>query len=69
MLPVVWLDNAITDLTEIITYIAAENLCAARRLKTRLETAPLPLAEHPYLYPVWGASPAHVNLSHILTTS
>jgi addiction module RelE/StbE family toxin len=52
MLPVVWLDNAITDLTEIITYIAAENLGAARRLKTRLETAPLPLAEHPYLYPV-----------------
>ena len=51
MLPVVWLDRAIADLAEIITYIAAENPSAARRLKARLEAAPLPLAEHPYLYP------------------
>ena len=51
MLPVIWLDSAIADLTEIITYIARENPSAARRLKARLEAAPLPLAEHPYLYP------------------
>jgi toxin ParE1/3/4 len=51
MLPVVWLDSATADLTEIITYIAGENPSAARRLKARLEAAPLPLAEHPYLYP------------------
>lgn len=50
MLPVVWLDSAIADLAEIITYIARDNPSAARRLKTRLEAAPLPLAEHPYLY-------------------
>lgn len=49
MLPVVWLDSAIADLAEIITYIAGENPSAARRLKARLEAAPLPLAEHPYL--------------------
>lgn len=52
MLPVVWLDDSITDLTDIITFIAGENPSAARRLKARLDAAPLPLAEHPYLYPV-----------------
>lgn len=51
MLAVVWLDEAITDLIDIVTFIAAENPQAARRIKTRLESAPLPLAEHPYLYP------------------
>lgn len=51
MLPVVWLDDAISDLTHIIAFIADENPSAARRLKTRLENAPLPLTEHPYLYP------------------
>jgi plasmid stabilization system protein ParE len=45
MLPVVWLDSAIADLTEITTVIAGENPGAARRLKDRLEAAPLPLAE------------------------
>nr|WP_015647661.1 type II toxin-antitoxin system RelE/ParE family toxin [Pseudomonas sp. GLE121]AGL12831.1 toxin of toxin-antitoxin module [Pseudomonas sp. GLE121] len=52
MLPVVWLDDAITDLTTVITFVASENPSAARRLKTRLEAAPLPLTEHPYLYPL-----------------
>ena len=51
MLPVVWLDSAIADLTRIITFIAGENPSAARHLKSRLEAATLPLAEHPYLYP------------------
>jgi len=49
MLPIVWLDSAIADLSEIITFIAAENPGAARRLKNRLEAAALPLAEHPTL--------------------
>jgi len=52
MLPVVWLDDAITDLTTIITFVANENPSAARRLKARLEAAPLTLTEHPYLYPI-----------------
>lgn len=43
MLPVVWQDKAIADLTEIITFIASQNPAAARRLKSRLETAPLAL--------------------------
>ncbi|WAT26250.1 type II toxin-antitoxin system RelE/ParE family toxin [Pseudomonas sp. GXZC] len=51
MLGVVWLDEAIADLIDIVTFIAAENPSAARRLKNRLESAPLPLTEHPYLYP------------------
>jgi toxin ParE1/3/4 len=51
MLPVVWLDDAIADLANILTYIAGADPSAARRLKARLEAAPLPLTEHPYLYP------------------
>jgi len=51
MLPVVWLDSAVADLTAIITFIAGEDPSAARRLKNRLEAATLPLSEHPYLYP------------------
>ncbi|QOY74171.1 type II toxin-antitoxin system RelE/ParE family toxin [Pseudomonas sp. OST1909] len=39
------------DLIDIVTFIAAESPGAARRIKTRLEGAPLPLAEHPCLYP------------------
>ena len=51
MLPVVWLDNAIADLANILTYIAGADPSAARRLKARLEAAALSLTEHPYLYP------------------
>lgn len=47
MLPVVWLNDAISDLTKIIIYISAEDPAAARRLKNRLETAPLALSEPP----------------------
>lgn len=51
MWPVVWLDGAIVDLSEIITYIAQEDPNAARRRKARIESSVLPLAEHPYLSP------------------
>ncbi|HBO2000447.1 type II toxin-antitoxin system RelE/ParE family toxin [Pseudomonas aeruginosa] len=50
MLPIIWRSSARTDLAEIILYIANEDPQAARRLKDRLESAVLPLAEHPYLY-------------------
>lgn len=50
MLPIIWLSSARSDLAEIISYIANEDPQAARRLKGRLESAVLPLAEHPYLY-------------------
>lgn len=52
MLPIIWLDGALADLSDIISFIAEENPAAARRLKARLASAPIPLAEHPYLYPV-----------------
>lgn len=64
MLPVVWLDDAIADLTNIITFIAGENPGAARRLKARLEAAPLPLTEHPYLYPVGRVSGTRELVAH-----
>ncbi|KRV73402.1 type II toxin-antitoxin system RelE/ParE family toxin [Pseudomonas citronellolis] len=50
MLPIIWRSSARTDLAEIILYIANEDPQAARHLKERLESAVLPLAEHPYLY-------------------
>lgn len=69
MLPVVWLDQAISDLTEIITFIASHNPAAAQRLKSRLETAPVSLAEHPYLFPsgrVAGTREMVVHPNYIL---
>ena len=50
MLPIIWRDRARDDLVEIIHFIAAEDPRAARRLKERLESAILPVAEHPYLH-------------------
>ena len=50
MLPIIWHDSARADLAEIIRYIADEAPQAARQLKNYLESAVLPLAEHPYLY-------------------
>ena len=50
-LPVHWRANARDDLAAIVAYVADRDPQAARRLKARLESAPLPLAEHPYLYP------------------
>ena len=50
MLPIVWRVTARDDLLQIIRYIANEDPQAARQLKERLESAVLPLAEHPYLY-------------------
>jgi len=50
MLPIVWRATARDDLLQIIRYIANEDPKAARQLKERLESAVLPLAEHPYLY-------------------
>jgi toxin ParE1/3/4 len=52
MLPLVWLASAAKDITEIISYIAQENPAAARKLKNRLQDSVIPLAEHPYLYPL-----------------
>lgn len=64
MLPIVWLDSAIADLTEIITFIVGENPGAAHRLKDRLESAALPLAEHPYLYPGGRVSGTRELVAH-----
>lgn len=50
MLKVSWLPTASDDLAEILTYIAARSPNAALSLRHRIESAVLPLAEHPYLY-------------------
>lgn len=50
MLPIMWRASAREDLTQLIGYIAEQNPAAARAMLTRLESAILPAAEHPYLY-------------------
>jgi len=50
MLPILWRESARADLIQIVSFVAAENPQAARRLKNLLEGAILPTAEHPYLY-------------------
>ena len=64
MLPIVWLQAAVNDLFSIILYIANENPSAARRLKSRLQAAPLPLAEHPYLFPLGRVSGTRELVAH-----
>lgn len=50
MLPIFWRESAHGDLREIIRYIAEESPQAARRMKSVIEDAILPAAEHPYLF-------------------
>ncbi|WP_445158545.1 type II toxin-antitoxin system RelE/ParE family toxin [Halomonas sp. E14] len=64
MLPIVWLDGALADLSAIVSFIAEENPGAARRLKARLATAPLALSEHPYLYPAGRVSGTRELVAH-----
>lgn len=64
MLPIVWLQAAVNDLSSIILYISNENPSAARRLKSRLQAAPLPLAEHPYLFPLGRVSGTRELVAH-----
>lgn len=51
MLPVVWRETARRQLAEIVAFIAEDNPQAARRLKERIESVVVPLAQYPYLYP------------------
>jgi len=50
VLPIRWRPAALRDLDTIISYIAADNPAAAEAMLERLETAVLPLSEHPYLF-------------------
>ncbi|HFV9293995.1 TPA: type II toxin-antitoxin system RelE/ParE family toxin [Serratia fonticola] len=50
MLPIIWSQSARADLANIIRYIANENPFAARHIKTLIEGAIQPAAEHPYLF-------------------
>ena len=49
-LPVVWRAEARSDLATIIRYIADRNPPAAHRIKAVIESAVVPLAEHPLLF-------------------
>jgi toxin ParE1/3/4 len=48
--PIVWKPQARADLAEIITFIAEHSPASARVMKSLIEAATLPAAEHPYLF-------------------
>lgn len=50
MMQVIWRARARASLATIIRYVAEKDPQAARKLMERLESAILPVAEHPYLY-------------------
>lgn len=50
MLPIVWTDEARTDLLEIISYVAERNPKAAEELGRTIAESTWPLPEHPYLF-------------------
>jgi len=50
VLPIRWRPAALRDLDTIVSYIAADNPAAAEAMLERLDTAVLPLSEHPYLF-------------------
>lgn len=50
MLKISWRATATDDLAEIIAYIAERSPQAARNIRQCIESAVLPVAEHPYLY-------------------
>ena len=60
MLPVVWLDSAIADLTDIITYIVRENPSAARPLKARGSSA-VAIGAGAYAPPHDSTGPVHIH--------
>lgn len=50
MLPVTWRPDALTDLAEIISYIAQRNQSAALELAELIDQSTSQLPAHPYLY-------------------
>ena len=48
-LRIVWRQSAREDLAAIIRFVAERNPYAARELKVRIQSAVLPMAEHPYM--------------------
>lgn len=50
MLPVLWNDDALNDLAEIIVYISVRNPFAAQRVKTAIETTGEKIGLHPMTY-------------------
>ncbi|HUH87904.1 MAG TPA: type II toxin-antitoxin system RelE/ParE family toxin [Pusillimonas sp.] len=50
MLKIAWLPSAVNDLAQILSYISERSPQAARNIRQLIESAVLPVAEHPYLY-------------------
>ena len=68
-LPLVWTDEATSDLVEIADYIAPRNFAASQRLIAAIRHAAETLPDHPYLYRpgrVAGTREAVVHPNYIL---
>tara|TARA_R110002124_G_scaffold58236_2_gene162365 strand:- start:1540 stop:1821 length:282 start_codon:yes stop_codon:yes gene_type:complete len=50
VLPTVWSETAITDVEQIVSYIAARNPDAARRIRNLIVDTARTLGDHPYAY-------------------
>lgn len=50
MLPVIWKETAIADLSKIVEYIGEHNPKASHSLLTDIQAAALLLADHPYMH-------------------
>ena len=68
-LPLVWTNDATSDLLEIADYIAPLNFAASERLITVIRHAAETLPDHPYLYRpgrVAGTREAVIHPNYIL---
>jgi toxin ParE1/3/4 len=50
VLPTVWLETAITDVEQIVSYIAARNPAAAGRIRDLIVDTARTLGDHPHAY-------------------
>jgi addiction module RelE/StbE family toxin len=68
-LKLIWRGTALNELKSIISYIAARNVAAARRLQEDIEACAERLPDHPFMYRrgrVAGAREAVVHPNYIL---
>jgi len=64
MLPLRWRAAALDDLESLIGYVTDLDPAAAERLRDRIESAVLPLSEHPYLYRVGRVAGTRELVAH-----
>lgn len=72
MLPLVWTDEATTDLLDILDYIAERNVAPSDRIERAVRHVADRMPDHPYMHRfgrVLGTREAIVHPNYIPTTS